>query len=265
MCWLKLDFCFLCSCYLIHFAWCLWHLGAFPHFTIHRKAGSLSDGSDAAETGITAECRRCYQGSHETQHSPQGRALCWGCHTWLSLLGHLCLSGISSEQLLPNIFQTSLEQSLKVQQQRDEWHLEWQSCCSVLLSEWVKPSCDMLLISTARGTRKLASPWDTYSSSANIPSFSRWSIWGVGQGVCCGCCKVNGHHRMLGGLCQKAPDCWLLPQEQPRELCKIHTGSQDAMESAWLLSFQNQNNYCFNTNTNWLLFLFFFLLPITFA
>lgn len=69
------------------------------------------------------------------------------------------------------------------------------------------------------------------------------------QDLCYGCCSINGHHRMLGGICQKASDCMLLPQEQPCKLCRIHTASQDAIESAWFLSFRNQNNYCFNTNT----------------
>lgn len=110
-----------------------------------------------------------------------------------------------------------------------------------------KTHCDMLLISTDRGTRELASPWDTLIKEKRVLSFSWWSIWGVWQSVCCGCCTINGHHSMLQGLCQKASDCGVLPQEQPCKFCRIHTASQDAVESAWFLSFQNQNNYCFST------------------
>lgn len=88
----------------------------------------------------------------------------------------------------------------------------------------------MLLVSTDRGKSKLAFPWDTYSSSKNVFLHFEDEVSEVCDRVGAMCAVQS-----MGTI-----ECWegsakrlqtaLLPQEQPRKLCKIHTDLQDAME-----------------------------------
>lgn len=233
---------------MIHFAWCRWHWdtaqpwdrAAWWHWDTAQPWDSL-----VALGHCTAMGQR-----HSTA---VGQGSAGTADTWLRLLCsvHLCLSQISSEQLLPNIFGIPLEQRLQAQWQRDKWHSEWQFCCCVLLCEWAKANREMLLISTARGTRRLASPGTLSHQVKMCPLILQMRcatgcvLWGLDTTEC----WVGSAKRLQTGF---------LPQEQPCKLCRIHTGS-DAMESAWLLSFQNQNNYV-STQT-----LTGFLLPTRFA